>query len=205
LFCRRKPKDARACTGTVFPTKASRGNAAGLTNTPRAPLLVEAKANARWSLDLVHDQFASGRRFRILNVIDDVTKKCFAAIADTSLSGRRMARELDAIIARCGKPGLIVSNHGTEFTSNAMLAWTQSAKVAWHFIAPGKPMQNGICEAFNGRMRYELLSETIFYDLDDTRSVIARWVANYNQRRRSPVAPPAQLRQSQPRTVASAG
>jgi putative transposase len=202
----------------------------------RAPILVEAKANARWSIDFVHDQFGSGRRFRILNVIDDVTKECLAAIPDTSISGRRVARELDAVITRRGKPELIVSDHGTEFTSNAMLAWTQAAKLAWHFIAPGKPMQNGICEAFNGRMRDELLNETIFYDLDHARSVLARWVASYNQHRphsalgyltpaayaatltatgdrlrnpdqlrRSPVAPPAQLRQSQPRTLASAG
>ncbi len=82
-----------------------------------APLLVEARPNARWSLDFVHDQFGSGRRFRILNIIDDVTKECLAAIPDTSISGRRVARELDAIIARRGKPGLIVSDHGTEFTS----------------------------------------------------------------------------------------
>jgi hypothetical protein len=63
-----------------------------------------------------------------------------------------------------------------------MLAWTQAANVAWHFITPGKPMQNGICEAFNGRMRDELLNETIFCDLDHARSVISRWVASYNQR-----------------------
>ena len=149
----------------------------------RAPLIVEATANARWSVDFVHDQFASGRRFRILNVIDDVTKECLGAIPDTSISGRRVTRELAALIARRGKPGVIVSDHGTEFTSNAMLAWTQEAGVAWHFIAPGKPMQNGVCEAFNGRMRDELLNETIFYDLDHARAVIARWVAAYNQRR----------------------
>ena len=149
----------------------------------RSPMLVEAKPNARWSIDFVHDQFGSGRRFRILNVIDDVTKECLAAIADTSISGRWVARELDAVIARRGKPDLIVSDHGTEFTSNAMLAWAQAAKVAWHFIAPGKPMQNGICEAFNGRMRDELLNETIFDDLDHARSVIARWVGSYNQSR----------------------
>jgi putative transposase len=78
---------------------------------------------------------------------------------------------------------LIVSDHGTEVTSNAMLAWTQVSKVAWHFVAPGKPMQNGICEAFNGRMRDELQNETIFYDLDHARPVIARWVGSYNQHR----------------------
>jgi transposase InsO family protein len=144
--------------------------------------IVEARPNARWSVDFVHDQLSNGRRFRILNVIDDVTKECLAAIADTSISGRRVARELDAIIARRGKPDLIISDQGTEFTSNAMLAWAQSSRTAWHFIAPGKPTQNGICEAFNGRMRDELLNETIFYDLDHARSAPVRWTAAYNQK-----------------------
>jgi putative transposase len=84
----------------------------------RAPILVEAKANARWSLDFVHDQFANGRRFRILNIVDDVTKGCLGAIPNTSISGRRVARELTAIIERRGAPGLIVSDTGTEFTSS---------------------------------------------------------------------------------------
>ena len=92
-------------------------------------------------------------RFGIFNVIDDVTKKCLAAVVDTSISGRRVARELTGLIARHGKPGLIVSDHGKEFTSNAMLAWSEETSVPWHFIAPGKPMQNGICEAFNSKMR----------------------------------------------------
>jgi putative transposase len=149
----------------------------------RAPILVEARPNARWSIDFIHDQLSNGRRFRILNVLDDVTKECLAAVADTSISGKRVARELDALLARRGRPELIVSDHGTEFTSNAMLAWAQRTCIAWHFIAPGKPMQNGICEAFNGRMRDELLNETIFYDLDHARSALARWTADYNHRR----------------------
>lgn len=107
----------------------------------RAPLLSVVMPNARWSVDFVHDQFAHGRRFRIFNVIDDVTKECLAAVVDTSISGRRVARELPTLIERRGKPGLIVSDHGTEFTSNAMLAWSEEAGVPWHFIAPGKPMQ----------------------------------------------------------------
>ena len=102
---------------------------------------------------------------------------------DTSISGRRVARELDAVVAWRGRPDLIVSDHGTEFTSNAMLAWAQERRIAWHFIAPGKPMQNGICEAFNGRMRDELLNETIFYDLGHAREALARWAASYNQTR----------------------
>ncbi len=95
----------------------------------RAPLLTVAAPNARWSVDFVHDQFAQGRRFRIFNVIDDVTKECLAAVVDTSISGRRVARELTTLIERRGKPGLIVSDHGTEFTSNAMLAWSEEAGV----------------------------------------------------------------------------
>jgi putative transposase len=149
----------------------------------RAPILVEAKANARWSLDFVHDQFASGRRFRILNIVDDVTRECLAAIPDTSISGRRVARELTALIEQRGKPGIIVSDNGTEFTSNAMLAWAQENRVTWHFIAPGKPMQNGFCESFNGRMRDELLNESLFFGLDHARAKIATWVDDYNLRR----------------------
>jgi transposase InsO family protein len=149
----------------------------------RAPILLEAKANARWSLDFVHDQFACGRRFRILNIVDDVTRECLAAIPDTSISGRRVARELTALIERRGKPGMIVSDHGTEFTSNVMLAWAQENRVAWHFIAPGKPMQNGFCESFNGRMRDELLNESLFFGLDHAKARISAWTDDYNQRR----------------------
>ncbi|EAU40996.1 IS3 family transposase [Fulvimarina pelagi HTCC2506] len=87
----------------------------------RAPILIEAKPNARWSLDFVHDQFACGLRFRVLNIVDDVTRECLAAIHNTSASGRRVVHEPKALIASPGKPG-IISDHGTEFTSNAILA-----------------------------------------------------------------------------------
>jgi len=146
----------------------------------RAPILVEAKANARWSLDFVHDQFACGRRFRILNVVDDVTRECLATIPDTSISGRRVARELTTLIERRGKPGMIVSDNGTELTSNAILAWSKDHKVEWHYIAPGRPMQNGYVESFNGRMRDELLNESLFFGLDHARSAIAEWANDYN-------------------------
>jgi transposase InsO family protein len=145
----------------------------------RAPILLEARPNARWSLDFVHDQFASGRRFRILNVVDDVTRECLAAIPDTSISGRRVARELTALVNQRGKPVMIVSDNGTEFTCNAMLAWSEQNKVDWHFITPG----NGFCESFNGRMRDELLNETLFFGLDHARAKIADWVSDYNSQR----------------------
>jgi transposase InsO family protein len=146
----------------------------------RAPILVEAKANARWSLDFVHDQFACGRRFRVLNIVDDVTRECLAAIPDTSISGRRVARELTTLIERRGKPGMIVSDNGTKLTPNAILAWSKDHKVEWHYIAPGRPMQNGYVESFNGRMRDELLNEILFFGLDHARSAIAEWADDYN-------------------------
>ncbi|KRB59071.1 transposase [Rhizobium sp. Root708] len=146
----------------------------------RAPILVEAKANARWSLDFVHDQFACGRGFRVLNVVDDVTRECLAAIPDTSISGRRVARELTTLVERRGKPGMIVSDNGTELTSNAILAWAKEHKVEWHYIAPGRPMQNGYVESFNGRMRDELLNESLFFGLDHARSAIAERADDYN-------------------------
>ena len=149
----------------------------------RAPILVQAQVNARWSLDFVHDQFACGRRFRILNIVDDVTRECLAAVPDTSISGKRVARELTALIERRGKPALIVSDHGTELTSNAILAWCAEHRVDWHYIAPGKPMQNGFVESFNGRMRDELLNESLFFGLDHARSLIAEWVEDYNTAR----------------------
>lgn len=149
----------------------------------RAPILVEAKPNARWSLDFVHDQLACGRRFRILNVVDDVTRECLAAIPDTSISGVRVARELAKIIERRGKPEMIVSDNGTELTCNAILTFASEQNLNWHYIAPGKPMQNGFCESFNGRMRDELLNETMFKNMSHACAVIATWVKDYNEDR----------------------
>ena len=174
----------------------------------RARILTEARPNARWSVDFVHDQLSGGRRFRILNVIDDVTKECLAAIGDTSISGRRVALELNALMAWRGRPDLIVSDRGTDFTSNAMLAWAQEHQIAWHLIAPGKPMQNWIREALNGRMRDELLNETILYDLDHARSALARWTAAHNQKRphsASVISPPRPSREPSPQRPIGCG
>src|SRR5438105_7859185 len=143
----------------------------------RAPILVDTKPNARWSLDFIHDQLANGRRFRILNVVDDVTRECLGAIADVSISGVRVARELQTIIQTRGKPGMIVSDNGTELTSNAVLAWAAETGMEWHYIAPGKPMQNAYIESFNGRMRDELLNEALFFGLAEARIAIGKWVA----------------------------
>jgi putative transposase len=149
----------------------------------RAPMAIPQDQNLRWSLDFVMDTLVSGRRFRILTLVDDFTRECLGLVADTSLTGPRVVRELDRIIETRGCPRMIVSDNGTEFTSNTILAWQQDHDVEWHYIAPGKPMQNGYIESFNGRMRDELLNESLFIDLDQARQLISAWVTDYNTAR----------------------
>lgn len=146
----------------------------------RAPMVVPQLPNDRWSLDFVADQFIDGRRLRILVVVDDCTRECLALITDSSISGIRVARELDRLLSERGKPKTIVSDNGTELTSNAILQWADDRKVAWHYIAPGKPVQNAFAESFIGRLRDELLNETLFRSLAHTRAVLEAWRADYN-------------------------
>lgn len=146
----------------------------------RAPMTLPQAANQRWSLDFVSDALADGRRFRVLAVVDDFARECLALVADTSLSGARVARELDAIIKGRGWPLMIVSDNGTELTSMAILKWAQDRQVEWHHIAPGKPQQNGYVESLNGRLRDECLNETLFASLAHARSVLTNWRRDYN-------------------------
>jgi putative transposase len=146
----------------------------------RAPMAIPQGPNQRWSLDFLSDQLNDSRRFRILAVVDDFTRECLALVADTSLSGLRVGRELDAIVTRRGRPLSIVSDNGTEFTSMAILSWSQETRVEWHYIAPGKPTQNAFIESFNGRLRDELLNETLFASLADARVALADWMEDYN-------------------------
>ncbi len=131
-------------------------------------MLLPEAANQRWSLDFVSDALADGRRFRALCVVDDFTREALAVVVDTSLSGQRVARELDRIIVRRGAPQMIVSDNGTDLTSHAILRWQQDRGVEWHYIAPGKPTQNAFVESFNGRFRDECLNEHLFHHLDET-------------------------------------
>ncbi len=128
-------------------------------------MMIPLAPNERWSLDFVSDQLTDGRRFRILTIVDDCTRESLALVADTSLSGFRVVRELDRLISERGRPKMIVSDNGSELTSNAILAWADQSRVTWHYIAPGKPMQNAFIESFNGRLRDELLNETLFTSL----------------------------------------
>ena len=104
-------------------------------------------------------------------------------MADTSLSGVRVARELDAVIAACGRPKTVVSDNGSELTATIMLRWQQETNVAWHYIQPGKPIQNAFVESFNGRLRDECLNETSFRSLAHVRDLLAEWRDDFNQNR----------------------
>lgn len=147
----------------------------------RAPMDLPDGPNQRWSLDFVADSLNWGRRFRILRIVDDFTREALALVVDTSIGGHRMARELDILVARRGRPHTIVSDNGTEMTSRAVLEWTNRTGVDWHYIAPGKPQQNGFVESFNGKLRDECLNEEVFSTLAEARAVIDRWRIDYNQ------------------------
>lgn len=149
----------------------------------RRPMVVLEAIIERWSLDFVSDGFTDGRRFRVLAVVDDFSRECLALVPDTSLSGKRLTRELDLIIQLRGMPKTIVSDNGTEMTSSAVLKWCQKTKVDWHYIAPGKPTQNAFVESFNGSFRDECLNETLFTTLEEARSEINKWKEDYNQNR----------------------
>lgn len=149
----------------------------------RAPMTLPQGPNQRWSLDFVADQLVDGRRFRVLVIVDDFTRECLALVVDTSLSGQRVARELDALIALRGRPLMVVSDNGTELTSRAILQWQEDSRVEWHYIAPGKPMQNGFVESLNGRFRDECLNEHMFRNLPSARRLIEEWRTDYNAHR----------------------
>ena len=122
-----------------------------------------------------------GRRFRVLAIVDDFTREALALVVDSSIGGQRVMRELDALIARRGRPAMIVSDNGTELTSRAVLEWTNRTGTIWHYIAPGKPTQNAFVESFIGKFRDECLNEEVFAGLAEARAVIERWRRDYNR------------------------
>lgn len=141
--------------------------------------------NQRWSLDFVADALSWGRRFRILAIVDDFTREALALVVDTSIGGRRLARELESLIARRGRPKTIVSDNGTEMTSRANLEWTNHTGIDWHYIAPGKPQQNSFVQSFNGRLRDACLNEEVFASQTEALAVIERWIADFTVSARS--------------------
>ena len=149
----------------------------------RKPLEPAKRPNERWSIDFVSDSLATGRRFRTLNVVDECTRECLGIEVDFSLNGHRVARLLDRLIWCYGKPKQIVLDNGPEFTSIALHTWSTKTDVFLDFISPGKPMENAICESFNGKFRDECLNEYWFTDIDHARLIIEEWRNDYNAAR----------------------
>jgi putative transposase len=149
----------------------------------RMAVEVLTKANQRWSLDFVSDALADGRRLRILTIVDDFTRECLKMVVDTSINGIRVARELSDLLVHRESPNVILSDNGTEFTSHAILKWSQENQISWQYIQPGKPMQNGYIESFNGKLRDECLNENWFLSIKDARKIIENWRWDYNEHR----------------------
>src|SRR5271165_1282828 len=149
----------------------------------RQPLPAAVAANQVWSVDFMSDALSSGRRFRTLNIVDDYTRECLAIEVDTSLGGVRVVRVLEELKRRRGLPRQIRSDNGPEFVSRAVDQWAYEQGLQWHTIQPGRPMENGYVESFNGRFRDECLNENWFSSLADAREKIARWKQDYNERR----------------------
>ena len=151
----------------------------------RAPATVPQGRNQRWSLDFVSDTFADGRRFRILVIVDDFTRECLTLVADTSLSGHRVARELEALIAQRGRPGMVISDNGTELTSTAILRWQQESGM----VSTGTTsLRASRCRTASSRastvaLRDELPNETMFRSLARSREVLSDWRNDYNGER----------------------
>lgn len=145
------------------------------------PLIALHRPNQRWAMDFVHDYLADGRRLRTLNVIDAFTRECLSIEVDTSLTGGRVVRVLDALIAKHGKPDGITVDNGPEFISQALDRWAFANGVALHFIQPGKPVQNAHVESFNSRFRDECLAQSHFPTLARARAEIELWRIDYNE------------------------
>jgi len=144
------------------------------------PLQPAERPDQRWSIDFVSDSVAGGRRFRVLTIVDDFTRECPWLEVDTSLPSARVIRVLDQLLEMRGKPDLITVDNGPEFISIVMDRWAYERGIELHFIEPGKPMQNGFVESFNGTFRDDCLNENWFVSLKEAKEIIELWRVEYN-------------------------
>lgn len=147
---------------------------------PKMLLEVPSKPNQLWAMDFVSDSFASGRRFRVLTLKDLFTHEALALHVDLSITGERVAEVLDRVRLSRGLAPAIVCDNGSEYVSKAMDQWAYRNNVELKFIQPGKPMQNGFIESFNGRLRHDCLNQHWFEDLKQAREIIEAWRVEYN-------------------------
>ena len=155
-----------------------------LTSEGRGPGEAASGPDEVWSLDFVSDCTAKSRRLKLLTVVDTFTRESLAIEVDTSISGERVARVLDRVIAERGaQPEEIVMDNGPELTGRALDQWAYERGIRLRFIAPGKPVENCFIESFNGRLRDECLNLHWFRSLADARQIVEEWRLDYNQSR----------------------
>jgi putative transposase len=150
---------------------------------PAAPMAELHRANQEWSMDFVMDGLSTGRGLRMFTMVDSYTRECLAIEVDSCLSSRRVTRVLEWVIGQRGAPESIRCDNGPEFTSRHFLAWCEDRKISLVHIEPGRPMQNGRVESFNGRFRDECLNANWFSTLADARQKIEAWREDYNEQR----------------------
>ena len=149
----------------------------------RVPLPEPSRPNQRWSMDFVSDRSTDGRWFRILTVVDQYTRECLCVYADRSQTGEKVVEHMKRLAAVRGVPESITTDNGSEFAGQAMDVWAHQAGVKLDFIRPGRPVQNGYIESFNGRLRDECLNTEVFLNLTDAREKLECWRRDYNQTR----------------------
>ena len=149
----------------------------------KQPLMVPQAVNQGWSMDFMCDSLVDGRRFRLLNIIDDYNRESLAIEIDTSLPALRVIRTLEQLIERRTKPQVIRVDNGPEFISDRLQQWCDDRQIRLQFIQPGKPMQNGFVERNNGSLRKELLDAYLFYSLPQVRQMAQEWQRDYNYHR----------------------
>lgn len=168
-----------------------------LARRSRVPTPKATRPNQKWSMDFMSAKLVDGRWFRVLTVIDQFTRECLALVADRTLNGHRVALALSQVVAERRAPKSITADNGSEFASKAMDAWTYQYGVRIEFIRPGRPIDNGYVESFNGRLRDECLNVETFFDLSDVREKLECWRLDYNQ-----VRPHSALRDRSPEEFA---
>lgn len=150
----------------------------------RVPTSGATCANQCWSMDFVSDKFADGRSFRILTVIDQFTRECVALEADRAMTGKKVSEVLERARQERGSlPESITVDNGSEFSGRALEAWAMANSVQLCFIRPGRPVENGFIESFNGRLRDECLNVEWFSSLEDARQKLAKFREHYNHLR----------------------
>jgi len=149
----------------------------------KEPLQQQREINQSWSMDFMSDSLANGSKFRTLNVIDDANREALTIEVGTSINARRVIRTLEQVINWRGKPRIIRVDNGPEYTSKDFELWAREKNISIQFIQPGKPMQNGFIERFNGSYRKEILDAYVFFELHEVRSLTEEWIKEYNNNR----------------------